>query len=601
MSTVAVLGSGIVGRAAAWDLSRRGHEVIVADWLEAAAAEAAAIAGATPRVVDASDDGAVRALLDEMDLVVSGVPYAYGVAIATAAADTSTHYLDFGGNPTIVRRQLELDAGATAAGITLVPDCGLAPGMANVLATGVVERLGDGPIDELRLRVGALPADPTGVLGYQLAFNPAGLINEYAEPCEVLRDGAYAEVEPLTELEEVPWEPFGTLEAFHTAGGSSSLPRLYEGRIAELDYKTLRYPGHALPFRAMLEVGLFDEDPQRGSGMAPRSVLLEALDEHLPTGGDDLVLVRVWGRAGDDVVGYEIVDRNDERFSALARTTAFPTTALAQLILEGRCEPGARTMDEAMDASDLVNELGPVGIDVNDVADPVAILTGGTGGLGRQVARLLADRGYRIALTYLVPDEANEVEEFLGLPEDRLLMRRVDCSDGAAVEAFVTETVARFGGLNVLTCLVGGWAGGRDVEETDDVRFDRMIDLNLRPSFNAARAAIPHLKAAEWGRIITIGSRSALDAPSGQAMYNAAKAAVIALGRTIADELSGTAVTSNVVLPSLIDTPAFREVVPFANYVDWPTPQEISEVIGFLASKESSVITGAMIPVYGNA
>lgn len=235
------------------------------------------------------------------------------------------------------------------------------------------------------------------------------------------------------------------------------------------------------------------------------------------------------------------------------------------------------------------------------MADPVAILTGGTGGLGRQVARLLADRGYRIALTYLVPDEANEVEEFLGLSEDRLLMRRVDCSDGAAVEQFVTETVARFGGLNVLTCLVGGWAGGRDVEETDDVRFDRMIDLNLRPSFNAARAAIPHLTVAEWGRIIMIGSRSALDAPSGQAMYNASKAAVIALGRTIADELSGTEVTSNVVLPSLIDTPAFREVVPFANYVDWPTPQEISEVIGFLASKESSVITGAMIPVYGNA
>jgi saccharopine dehydrogenase-like NADP-dependent oxidoreductase len=116
----------------------------------------------------------------------------------------------------------------------------------------------------------------------------------------------------------------------------------------------------------MLEIGLFDEDPQRGTGIAPRSVLLEALDEHLPTGGDDLVLVRVWGRAGDDVVGYEIVDRNDDRFSALARTTAFPTTALAHLILEGRCEPGARTMDEAMDASDLVEELGPIGIDVTD-------------------------------------------------------------------------------------------------------------------------------------------------------------------------------------------------------------------------------------------
>lgn len=235
------------------------------------------------------------------------------------------------------------------------------------------------------------------------------------------------------------------------------------------------------------------------------------------------------------------------------------------------------------------------------MTDPVAILTGGTGGLGRQVARLLADRGYRLALTYLVPDEANEVEEFLGLPEEQLMLRRVDAADGQAIDAFVAEVVSEFGGLNVLGCLVGGWAGGRDVEDTDDVRYDRMLDLNLRPSFNAARAAIPHLRDAEWGRIIMIGSRSALEPPSGQAMYNAAKAAVVALARTIAEEVRDSEVTSNVVLPALIDTPAFREVVPFANYVDWPTPQEIAEVIGFLASPASSVINGAMIPVYGQS
>lgn len=96
-----------------------------------------------------------------------------------------------------------------------------------------------------------------------------------------------------------------------------------------------------------------------------------------------------------------------------------------------------------------------------------------------------------------------------------------------------------------------------------------------------------------------IGSRAALEPPAGQAMYNVAKAGVIALARTIADEVTDTEVTSNVILPSLIDTPAFREVVPFANYVDWPTPQEIADVIDFLASPASSVINGAAIPVYG--
>jgi NAD(P)-dependent dehydrogenase (short-subunit alcohol dehydrogenase family) len=237
----------------------------------------------------------------------------------------------------------------------------------------------------------------------------------------------------------------------------------------------------------------------------------------------------------------------------------------------------------------------------DDVNGAVSVITGGTGGLGREVAQRLADRGHRLAITYLVPEEANAVEELLGLDEDRLILKRVDCADSEAVNSFFKDVVERFGGMNVLACLIGGWAGGRDVDETDDVRFDRMIDLNLRTSFNAARAALPHLRAAEWGRIVMVGSRSAIDPPAGQAMYNVAKAGVVALTRSIAEEVHDSSVTANVVLPSLIDTPAFREVVPFANYVDWPTPKEIARVIEFLASPEASVINGGAIPVYGKA
>ncbi|MEX1207989.1 MAG: SDR family NAD(P)-dependent oxidoreductase [Acidimicrobiia bacterium] len=231
--------------------------------------------------------------------------------------------------------------------------------------------------------------------------------------------------------------------------------------------------------------------------------------------------------------------------------------------------------------------------------DAVAVLTGGTGGLGRQVAHRLAASGHRLAITYLVPEEANAVEDFLRMPEDRLLLKRVDCTDSESVNSFIKEVASTFGRINVLACLVGGWAGGRDVEETDDVRFDRMIDLNLRTSFNAVRATLPYLRDADWGRILMIGSRSAVDPPAGQAMYNVAKAGVIALVRTIAEEVSDSEVTANVVLPSLIDTPAFREVVPFASYVDWPTPEEIAAVIEFLVSPTSGVINGAMVPVYG--
>lgn len=369
MTTIAVLGSGIVGTAAAWDLTRRGHEVVVGDARPEVAAAAARVAGARAATVDATDDDAVRRLLDGVDAVVSAVPFALGVAVAEAAIATSTHYFDFGGNPTIVSRQLLLDAAARRAGIALVPDCGLAPGMADVLAVGVEEALGDGPIDEVRLRVGALPQIPTGALGYQLAFNPAGLINEYAEPCEVITAGRYATVEPLTGIEAVTWEGWGPLEAFHTAGGSSSLPRRWEGRVAELDYKTLRFPGHGNIVRAMLEAGLFDETPQPGSGVAPRTVLLEALLRHLPSGAPDLVLVRVWGTAernGTTVsVGYQVEDRHDGRFSALARTTAFPATALADLVVTGAVSTrGACTMDGALTADAMIAALEGTGIRV---------------------------------------------------------------------------------------------------------------------------------------------------------------------------------------------------------------------------------------------
>jgi lysine 6-dehydrogenase len=371
MSRVAVLGAGIVGRAAAWDMVRRGHTVSVADHDTAAVAGAVGVSGAEESQLDATDTEAVRAFLGEVDLVISAVPYSLGVAVARSAIETRTHYLDFGGNPTVVGQQLELDDAARDAGVAVVPDCGLAPGMANVLAAGAVGALGDGPIDEVRIRVGALPAIPTGALGYQLAFNPGGLVNEYDEPCEILTGGAYATVEPLTGIEDVEWPGWGPLEAFHTAGGSSSLPKRWEGRVAELDYKTLRFPGHGMQMRAMREVGLFSEEPQPGSGVAPRTVLLEALQEHLPSGADDVVLVRVWAAATRDgerlVAGHQVDDRHDGTFSALARTTAFPATALAHLLLTGEVGTrGAVTMDGAIDAEAMTREFESVGIVVAD-------------------------------------------------------------------------------------------------------------------------------------------------------------------------------------------------------------------------------------------
>lgn len=231
--------------------------------------------------------------------------------------------------------------------------------------------------------------------------------------------------------------------------------------------------------------------------------------------------------------------------------------------------------------------------------NPVAVITGGTGGLGRAIVPRLADRGFKLGVSYVVPSEATELEEETGLDEDRLMLRRVDSTDSEALNGFMKEVRADLGPIGVLIALVGGWAGGRDVEETDDVRFERMLDLNLRSAFYAVRASIPHLRESGRGRIILVGSRAAYEAPPGQAAFNIAKAGVAALAKSVAHELTDTEITANAILPSLIDTEATRTAVPFADFIDLPKPADIAGVIEFLCTDESQVINGAAIPTYG--
>jgi NAD(P)-dependent dehydrogenase (short-subunit alcohol dehydrogenase family) len=231
---------------------------------------------------------------------------------------------------------------------------------------------------------------------------------------------------------------------------------------------------------------------------------------------------------------------------------------------------------------------------------PTVVITGGTGGLGTALVKRLARGDARLAVTYLIPDEAVAFERQVELDEDRLLLRRVDATDPDEVSAFLKTAASHFGSIDALCSLVGGWAGARDVEETDDLRFERMIDLNLRSAFIAVRAAIPYLREAGVGRIILMGSRAVVDTPSGQVAFNIAKAGVVALAKTVASELDQTDVTANVLMPSVIDTPATRAALPFADYVSWPTPDEIAAVIEYLLSPASQVINGADIPVYGH-
>ena len=363
---ILVLGAGIVGSAAVWDLQRRGFEVAVADDDAEASTRIASRYGAQPLSLDVTASTELMTVLEGFELVVSAVPYRHGFAVASAALAAGTNYLDFGGNPSVVAEQQGLHADALDAGLMIVPDCGLAPGLANVLAEDLIRTAHDGVVDSIQIRVGALPQNPLGSLQYQLAFSPAGLINEYAEPCEVLHNGLPAMVEPLTRFEDVPWANWGPLEAFSTAGGTSTMCKTHEGRVAHLEYKTLRFPGHGHVFRSMFEIGLFDESPQVLAGntaRSPRAVLIDALERTLPRDQPDVVLVQVQRLHNGVVTSVQIEDKSDGEFSALARTTAFPATALADLIVSARVQrPGVLTMHQAVDASDLMPELEAVGI-----------------------------------------------------------------------------------------------------------------------------------------------------------------------------------------------------------------------------------------------
>lgn len=235
------------------------------------------------------------------------------------------------------------------------------------------------------------------------------------------------------------------------------------------------------------------------------------------------------------------------------------------------------------------------------MSEPVAVLTGATGWLGTALTGRLLTKGYRIGATYLVPSRADEYEDRFPYDERRLLLRRVNAVEPAQIGTFMESVASRFGRIDAVASLVGGWAGGRDVVDTDDLRFDRMIDVNLRSAFYTVRAAVPHLEAGGGGRILLVGSRAVVDTPPGQAAFNIAKAGVVALAKTVALEVEDADITVNVILPSVIDTPATRAALPYSEYVKWPTPDEIAAVADYILTGESGVMSGAVIPVYGKA
>ncbi len=367
---ILVLGAGRMGYGAVYDLVHNSpgvSAVTVAD-TDLEKAEFIKKTIDSPKLsaiqLDVSNNENASEVMRGHDSAISCVNYWYNAELSEIAVETRTNFCDLGGNNYVVDKQLALDEKAKMAGINIIPDCGLAPGMVSILAMRGANQFEE--IEEIHIRVGGLPQNPKPPLDYQLVFSVEGLINEYIEKARVIRNGEITEVESMTELEALSFDDFPALEAFQTSGGTSTLPDTFLGKIKELDYKTIRYAGHCEKFKTMIDLGLCSSEEIVADfvKVAPRKVFGELLQKNLPADEPDYVLVRLEFAGIKDGarknLRYDIVDKFDETtsLSAMMRTTAFPASIIAQMMARGEVlMRGATPQEKAINAENFVAEL----------------------------------------------------------------------------------------------------------------------------------------------------------------------------------------------------------------------------------------------------
>ncbi len=379
--TFLVLGAGMMGSAVAYDLAKASpsYNVFLADINYEVAQRAAHAIGpsVTPMRLDVRDAVAVVRAMQGKAVVVSAVSYSVNEELTLAAIHAGVHFCDLGGNNDVVSRQLKMDAAARARGVTVVPNCGLAPGLINILAITGMQKFDS--VDSIQLRVGGLPQHPRPPLNYEIVFSAEGLLNEYLEKAEVIEDGNLKTVESLTGLESITFPPpFGTMEAFHTSGGISTLTRMLQGKVRHLDYKTIRYPGHCEKFKTLLELGFAGSEPLMiGQNVTTtREFFTELLKRKLSTGDKDLVLARatLTGTAAGNprTLVYECVDYYDEstQITAMMRTTAFPTAITARMLAEGIITSrGVMSPEACVPGEQMIKELAQRGVKINTITN----------------------------------------------------------------------------------------------------------------------------------------------------------------------------------------------------------------------------------------
>ena len=375
-----VLGAGLQGSACSYDLLQSSGvtQVTIADLHPDNLPAFLPTDDERLRVVaaDAKDHGTIRELMVAHDAAMSAFPYYFNGPMAKLAVEADCHFCDLGGNTEIVFEQKQLDEPAKAHGVSVVPDCGLAPGMVNILAAEGIRRLDKAEL--VKIFVGGLPQNPEPPLNYQIVYSLEGALDYYTTPSWVLRDGERVQVDALSEIEPVEFpEPVGTLEAFHTGGGISTLPWEYEGKVGVMEYKTLRYPGHVAIMRPIRELGLLSDTPidVKGQSVVPRDLFIASVSPQLTKPeGHDLVALRVDVSGTKDgqpkTSSWQLLDRYDAAhgISAMMRTTGFSLSIIGQLQAAGTITPGVRTPDHAVPYRAYVDGLAKRGVDIQELS-----------------------------------------------------------------------------------------------------------------------------------------------------------------------------------------------------------------------------------------
>jgi lysine 6-dehydrogenase len=380
MKRYMILGAGFQGRACAFDMLRNPEvgEVALCD----ASAENLASAKkflakvskgrAKFKRLDAGNPAAVARAAKGFDTLVSCVPYFFNLPLAKAAISARVNFVDLGGSTDIVRKELALDKAAKKAGVCVLPDNGLGPGMISTLAVHAMSLLDR--TDEVMIYDGGLPQKPVPPLNYMLTFSEHGLINEYAGTAVALVDGKLVARPALSELDVIDLPPFGRVEAGHAAGGLSTLAESYRGKVKNMFNKFVRYPGHIPTMESMRAMGFFDLEPvevRKGVKIAPRELAVKLFRKHFHRPGDeDVVVIHTIVRGVKDgkpaEVVHDLLDRYDRvnKMTAMMRTTAFPASIVAQMAANGLIKPGAYTVEDGVPPGPFIEEARKRGFDL---------------------------------------------------------------------------------------------------------------------------------------------------------------------------------------------------------------------------------------------